>query len=127
MQPLNNLPALHGTRRFFTAFTRGLHWSLSWARQIQSTPPYLSKTSQYFSLAYVLVFLVVSFLLVFSPIRVLLPISAIFHSVKFKIRLLTSANSKMSWAGAVGIAIGNGPDERRVGIQIPIGSRIFTF
>jgi hypothetical protein len=32
------LPAFYGTRRFITAFKRARHWSLSWARWIQSTP-----------------------------------------------------------------------------------------
>jgi hypothetical protein len=32
VQPLKNFPAFHGTRRLITAFTRALHWSLSWAR-----------------------------------------------------------------------------------------------
>jgi hypothetical protein len=32
VQPLKNFPAFYGTRRFITAFTRALHWSLSWAR-----------------------------------------------------------------------------------------------
>jgi hypothetical protein len=36
--PLKNFPAFYGTRRFITAFTRALHWSLSWARLIQSLP-----------------------------------------------------------------------------------------
>jgi hypothetical protein len=36
MQPLKNFPAFYGTRRYITAFTRALHWSLSWARSIQS-------------------------------------------------------------------------------------------
>jgi hypothetical protein len=31
-------PAFYGTRRFNTVFTRALHWSLSWAILIQSTP-----------------------------------------------------------------------------------------
>jgi hypothetical protein len=31
-------PAFYGTRRFNTVFTRVLHWSLSWAISIQSTP-----------------------------------------------------------------------------------------
>jgi hypothetical protein len=48
VQPLENFPAFYGTRRFTTAFTRALHWSLSWARSIQSPPShpipsYLSK------------------------------------------------------------------------------------
>jgi hypothetical protein len=30
--------SMYGTRRFITAFTRALHWSLSWARSIQSIP-----------------------------------------------------------------------------------------
>jgi hypothetical protein len=30
--------AFYGTRRFITVFTRALHWSLSWARSIQSIP-----------------------------------------------------------------------------------------
>jgi hypothetical protein len=38
VQPLKNFPAFYGTRRFNTAFTRALHWSLSWAISIQSTP-----------------------------------------------------------------------------------------
>jgi hypothetical protein len=29
VQPLKNFPAFYGTRRFITAFTRALHWSLS--------------------------------------------------------------------------------------------------
>jgi hypothetical protein len=38
VQPLRNPPAFHGTRRFNTMFTRALHWSLSRAISIQSTP-----------------------------------------------------------------------------------------
>jgi hypothetical protein len=38
VQPLKNFLASYGTRRFITAFTRALHWSLSWARSIQSIP-----------------------------------------------------------------------------------------
>jgi hypothetical protein len=38
VQLLKNFPAFHGTRRFITVFTRALHWSLSWATPIQSTP-----------------------------------------------------------------------------------------
>jgi hypothetical protein len=33
-------PAFYGTRRFITVFTRTLHWSISWARSIQSLPFY---------------------------------------------------------------------------------------
>jgi hypothetical protein len=40
VQPLNNFPAFYGTRRFNTAFTRALHWSLSWAISIQSITPH---------------------------------------------------------------------------------------
>jgi hypothetical protein len=36
VQSLKNFPAFYGTRRFITVFTRALHWSLSWARSIQS-------------------------------------------------------------------------------------------
>jgi hypothetical protein len=32
--------AFHGTQRFITVFTRALHWSISWARSIQSIPRY---------------------------------------------------------------------------------------
>jgi len=32
------LPAFHGTWRFITVFTRAYHWSLFWARIMQSTP-----------------------------------------------------------------------------------------
>jgi hypothetical protein len=38
VQLLKNFPSFYGTRRFITAFTRALHWSLSWARSIKSTP-----------------------------------------------------------------------------------------
>jgi hypothetical protein len=38
VQSLRNPPAFYGTRRFNTVFTRALHWSLSWAISIQSTP-----------------------------------------------------------------------------------------
>jgi hypothetical protein len=43
LQLLKNFPAFYGTRRFITVFTRALHWSLSWARWIQSISSYLSK------------------------------------------------------------------------------------
>jgi hypothetical protein len=38
VQLLKNFPAFYGTRRFITVFTRALHWSLFWARSIQSIP-----------------------------------------------------------------------------------------
>jgi hypothetical protein len=38
VQLFKNVPALYGTRRFITVFTRALHWSLSWDRSIQSIP-----------------------------------------------------------------------------------------
>jgi hypothetical protein len=38
VQPLKKFPAFYGTRRFNAVFTRALHWSLSWAISIQSTP-----------------------------------------------------------------------------------------
>jgi hypothetical protein len=40
VQLLKNFPAFCETWRFITVFTRALHWSLFWARSIQS---YLSK------------------------------------------------------------------------------------
>jgi hypothetical protein len=40
VQLLKNFPAFYGTRRFITVFKRALHWSLSWARSIQSIPSY---------------------------------------------------------------------------------------
>jgi hypothetical protein len=40
VQLLKNLPEFYGTRRFIIAFTRALHWSLSWARSIQYIPPH---------------------------------------------------------------------------------------
>jgi hypothetical protein len=43
VQLLKNFPAVYQTRRLIAVFTRALHWSLSWARSIQSTPSYLSK------------------------------------------------------------------------------------
>jgi hypothetical protein len=36
-QPVKKYPAVYGTRRFITVFIRAHHWSLSWARRIQST------------------------------------------------------------------------------------------
>jgi hypothetical protein len=38
LQPLKNFPAFYGAQSFNTVFTRALHWSLSWAISIQSTP-----------------------------------------------------------------------------------------
>jgi hypothetical protein len=38
VQPLKKFPAFYGTRRFIIVFTRALHWSLSWARSVQSIP-----------------------------------------------------------------------------------------
>jgi hypothetical protein len=40
VQLFKNFPAFYGTRMFITVFTRVLHWSLSWARSIQSVPPH---------------------------------------------------------------------------------------
>jgi hypothetical protein len=40
VQLLKNFPTFYGTRRFITAFTRALHWSLPWARSIWSIPSY---------------------------------------------------------------------------------------
>jgi hypothetical protein len=40
VQLLKYFPTFCGTRRFITMFTRARHWSLSWARWIQSTPPH---------------------------------------------------------------------------------------
>jgi hypothetical protein len=36
----HELPAFYETWRFIAVFTRALHWSLSWARSIQSIPSY---------------------------------------------------------------------------------------
>jgi hypothetical protein len=51
-------------------FTRALHWSLSWARSIQSTPfhPISLRPILIYPPTYVLFFLVVSFLLASPPI-----------------------------------------------------------
>jgi hypothetical protein len=40
VQPLKNFPAFYGTRKFITVFTRALHWSIFWARSIQSISSY---------------------------------------------------------------------------------------
>jgi hypothetical protein len=40
VQLLKNFPTLYGTRKFITMFRRTLHWSVSWARSIQSIPPH---------------------------------------------------------------------------------------
>jgi hypothetical protein len=34
----SNFPAFYGTRMFITVYTKSLHWTLSWARSIQSIP-----------------------------------------------------------------------------------------
>jgi hypothetical protein len=38
VQLLKKLPTFYGTRKFITVLTRTLHWSISWARSIQSHP-----------------------------------------------------------------------------------------
>jgi hypothetical protein len=44
VQLLKNLPEFYGIQRFITVSTRCLHWSLSWARSVQSlSPVYLFK------------------------------------------------------------------------------------
>jgi hypothetical protein len=40
VQLLKYFQAFYGTRRFITVFTRILHWSLFWAKSIQSIPPH---------------------------------------------------------------------------------------
>jgi hypothetical protein len=70
MQPPKNFPDIYGTRRFITVFTRARHWSLSWARSIQSAPPH---PFQYYSPTYILVFLVVSFLLTSHQYPICIP------------------------------------------------------
>jgi hypothetical protein len=61
LQLLKKFPALYGTRRFITAFTRARHLSISWARLIQSMPPipHLEDPFQHYSPIYLLVFQVV--------------------------------------------------------------------
>jgi hypothetical protein len=49
VQPLRNFPAYYGTRRYITVFTRALHWSLTWARSIQSTPSNSVSLTTYFN------------------------------------------------------------------------------
>jgi hypothetical protein len=39
-QLLKNFPAFYGIWQFIIMFIRSLHWSLSWARSIQSIPPH---------------------------------------------------------------------------------------
>jgi hypothetical protein len=38
VQLLKNFAPFYGTRRFITVFTRAIHWSLTWAKSIQSIP-----------------------------------------------------------------------------------------
>jgi hypothetical protein len=67
---LKNFPAFYRTRRFIFVFTRTLHWSLSWAKSIQSitSHPISLRYVLILSTNHVLVFPVVSFLLAFPPI-----------------------------------------------------------
>jgi hypothetical protein len=39
-QLLKNFPTCYGTRQSIAVFIRALHWSISWARSIQSIPPH---------------------------------------------------------------------------------------
>jgi hypothetical protein len=60
-QLLKNFPSFYGIQRYIAMFTRAVKWSLSWVRWIQSIPPHhISLSSK--------VFLMVSVLLIFSPI-----------------------------------------------------------
>jgi hypothetical protein len=68
VQPLKNFPAFYGTQRFITVFTRALHWSLFWARSIQSIPSHPVSLRSICSPTYVLVFPMVSYLLAFPPV-----------------------------------------------------------
>jgi hypothetical protein len=65
VQLLKNFPGFYGSWRFITVFTRALHWSLFWARWMQSIPPH------HFSLR--------SVLMLCSHLRQGLP-SGVFHS-----------------------------------------------
>jgi hypothetical protein len=40
VKPLDSFPAIYGTRKFITSFTRAHHLSLIWSRPIQSTWPH---------------------------------------------------------------------------------------
>jgi hypothetical protein len=54
--PLDVFPAFNRTRKFNTAFTKALHFSLFCATPIQSTPPYrISATSILMLLTHLLV------------------------------------------------------------------------
>jgi hypothetical protein len=64
VQLLENFSIFHGTRNFIIVLTRALHWSLSCARLIKSIPPN-SVSKIHFNI--ILVCLVVSFLLAFTP------------------------------------------------------------
>jgi hypothetical protein len=77
VQQLKNFPAFYGTWRFISVFTRALHWSLLWARSIQSIPSILilfthlrlGLTSGFF---FLLAFPPISYMHFFSPPFVLL-------------------------------------------------------
>jgi hypothetical protein len=65
VQLLKNFPAFYGNRRFITVFIKTLHWSLSWARPIQSISPHSIFPT--------------SILILFTHLRLRLP-SSLFHS-----------------------------------------------
>jgi hypothetical protein len=85
VQLLKNFPAFYGTRRFITVHTRALHWSLSWARAIQSTPSHpISLKSIFILLTHLLLGLLSGlfhsgsptnnlYAVIFSPVRVTSP------------------------------------------------------
>jgi hypothetical protein len=56
-QLVNKFSAFYGTRMFITVFTRARHWSISWARWIQSSPSHaVSLRSILIKLGYVILF-----------------------------------------------------------------------
>jgi hypothetical protein len=70
LQLLKNTAAFYESRNSITEFTAVLHWSLSWARQIQSKPPHPIPSSSIpiQSTHIIFVFIVVSLFLTFLPI-----------------------------------------------------------
>jgi hypothetical protein len=62
-----NFPTFYGTRKFITMLTRALHWSLSWARLIQSMPPHLILLRSILIFCHDWFFLALTFLLAPTP------------------------------------------------------------
>jgi hypothetical protein len=97
-QLVKTFPAFYGTRSFITVFTRVRHWSLFWARWIQSTPPHTIYLKSILILSFYLrlIFRIVSYFLGFSTEFFLL------ISEEFSVMHLISVDRKQKLSSTLG-------------------------